>query len=89
MQNPVSATVTEAAPVAMIPSAQSGSTKAASVVVAIKTSPAISQTVRSMYQRLVGTIYTPERRGMVTTSDVGIRWYDTRPPGPVKTARGW
>lgn len=55
-QNPVSATVTEAAPVAMISSAHSGWTNAASDVAAMRTIPAISQTVRSMYHRFVGTM---------------------------------
>lgn len=45
-------------------------------VAARSTTPAISQTVRSMYQRWVGTMYTPVRRGMAlrygTFSDRGI-----------------
>jgi len=56
MQNPVSATVIEATPVAITPRIQSGWTRAASAVHARRTKPAISQTVRSMYHRWVGTM---------------------------------
>lgn len=50
-QNPVSATLIETSPVAMTPKMQSGLTSKASRVLDNNTTPAISQTVRSMYQR--------------------------------------
>ncbi len=56
MQNPVSDTTIDASAVAIISRIHSGCTKAASAVLASSTKPAISQTVRSMYQRLVGTM---------------------------------
>jgi hypothetical protein len=43
-------------PVAMTSSTQSGSTSTASVVLTNRTKPAMSQTVRSIYQRSVGTM---------------------------------
>lgn len=56
MQNPVSATVIEARPVATTSNTQRGSTHTASAVDSSSTAPAISQTVRSTYQRSVGTM---------------------------------
>ncbi len=53
---PVRATVMEASPVAMTNNTHSGWTKAASAVLTRRTKPAISQTVRSMYHRWVGTM---------------------------------
>ena len=46
----------DAMPVAMISSTHLGRTSAASEVPVSRTIPATSQTVRSMYQRLVGTM---------------------------------
>src|SRR5271165_488657 len=60
-QKPVKATLMETNPVAMTPKIHSRSTNNAIAVLANRTTPAINQTVRSIYQRWVGTIYTPER----------------------------
>ncbi len=55
-QKPVKATLMETRPVAVTPKIHSGLTNAAKSVLPSKTTPAISQTVRSMYQRCVGTM---------------------------------
>jgi hypothetical protein len=64
-QKPVKETKMETSPVAVTPKIHSGFANNAIAVLANRTIPAISQTVRSMYQRSVGTIYTPERSAMV------------------------
>jgi hypothetical protein len=55
-QKPVNETVIDAAPVAMTRSTQSGCAQSASAVLVSSTIPATNQTVRSMYQRSVGTM---------------------------------
>ena len=55
-QKPVKATLMETSPVAMTPKIHSGFTNNAIAVLANKTTPAINQTVRSIYHRSVGTI---------------------------------
>ena len=54
-QKPVKATLMDTRPVATTPKIHSGLTSTAKSVLAISTRPAISHTVRSMYQRSVGT----------------------------------
>src|SRR5271165_2554059 len=55
-QKPVKATLIETSPVAATPKIHNRSTNNAIAVLANRTTPAINQTVRSMYHRLVGTI---------------------------------
>jgi hypothetical protein len=55
-QKPVSETPIEAMPVAITRNTHRGSTVAARIVPASNTRPAISQTVRSIYHSLVGTM---------------------------------
>jgi hypothetical protein len=56
MQKPVSDTPMDAAAVATTNSTQRGLTSAAIVVAQRRTTPAMSQTVRSMYHRWVATM---------------------------------
>jgi len=63
-QKPVSATVTDAAAVTITATTASGCHHAASAVATSSTTPATSQTVRSMYQRSVGTMYQRLRADM-------------------------
>jgi hypothetical protein len=55
-QKPVKATLMENKPVAVTPRIHSGFANNASAVLANSTKPAISHTVRSIYQRWVGTM---------------------------------